>query len=441
MNNSKGITYISVDKLVPHPNNPRKDVGDVTELADSIKVNGIFQNLTVVPFEGVGERYTVIIGHRRLAAAKQAGLQTVPCVITEMDEREQVSTMLLENMQRSDLTVYEQAEGFQMMFDFGETVASVAEKTGFSQSTVRRRKKLLELDKEKFRESTLRGATLDDYMKLDKLESVERKNDVLEFIGTQNFEWKLNEALRQEEHEKIKAEIINALSDFADPLEGSLDDFECLEKFNDFEEAKDYGIPEDADEVKYYYLPRAYGTVELYRERTVDDKADEADAEEQEKKRELEICIYKLRDIQKTAYELRQNYVYNLGAAKVTQHKELICAISVYADLYGCSLYDYTDIAERITDIEKGGTGKTEILEYSKKNPVKAALLLAWEKMDNEYNAAHDYHGEYIPNNSLILIYDYLMKIGYEMSDEEAEYVYGAHELFVKPENTETQNE
>ena len=154
MSKSKGITYISVDDLVPHPNNPRKDVGDVTELAESIKVNGILQNLTVVPFEGVGERYTVIIGHRRLAAAKQAGLQTVPCVITEMDEREQISTMLLENMQRSDLTVYEQAEGFQMMFDFGETVASVAEKTGFSQSTVRRRKKLLELDKEKFREST-----------------------------------------------------------------------------------------------------------------------------------------------------------------------------------------------------------------------------------------------------------------------------------------------
>lgn len=435
MNKSKGITYISVDKLVPHPNNPRKDVGDVTELADSIKVNGILQNLTVVPFEGVGERYTVIIGHRRLAAAKQAGLQTVPCVITEMNEREQVSTMLLENMQRSDLTVYEQAEGFQMMFDFGETVASVAKKTGFSQSTVRRRKKLLELDKEKFRESTLRGATLDDYMKLDKLESVERKNDVLEFIGTPNFEWKLNEALRQEEREKTNSEIIEILHDFANPLEGSPEDFESVESFYSFEEAENYDIPKDAEEVKYYYLPRPYGTVELYRERTVDDKTDEVDAEEQEKKREIEIRIYKLRDIQKTAYELRRNYIYNLGAAKVTQHKELICAISVCADLYGCSLYSYTDIAERITDIGQGSTGKTEILEYSKKNPVKAALLLAWKKMDSDYKAAHGYNGEYIPDNSLIEIYDYLIKIGYEMSDEETEYVYGTHELFVKSED------
>ena len=75
------IVYIEVDKLHPHDANPRKNTGDVTELADSIKKNGILQNLTVVPATGYwyGD-YTVIIGHRRLAAAKQAGLKTVPCL-------------------------------------------------------------------------------------------------------------------------------------------------------------------------------------------------------------------------------------------------------------------------------------------------------------------------------------------------------------------------
>ena len=117
------IKYIPVSKLWRHPDNPRKDLGDVTELAESIKVNGVLQNLTVVPLIGEitkkwdGESYRVIIGHRRLAAAKLAGLEELPCVVVEMSEREQLSTMLTENMQRSDLTVYEQAQGFQMMLD------------------------------------------------------------------------------------------------------------------------------------------------------------------------------------------------------------------------------------------------------------------------------------------------------------------------------------
>ena len=67
------IKYIPVKKLWQHPDNPRKDLGDVTELAESIKVNGVLQNLTVVPLIGEitkkwdGESYRVIIGHRRLA--------------------------------------------------------------------------------------------------------------------------------------------------------------------------------------------------------------------------------------------------------------------------------------------------------------------------------------------------------------------------------------
>ena len=82
------LRFISVSDIVPHPENPRKDVGDVTELADSIKANGIMQNLTVVPHEEDGRHcYRVIIGHRRLAAAKAAGLEEVPCVVSTDDVR------------------------------------------------------------------------------------------------------------------------------------------------------------------------------------------------------------------------------------------------------------------------------------------------------------------------------------------------------------------
>lgn len=140
------LTEIKINELYPHPDNPRKDIGDVSELAESIKNQGIFQNLTVIK-GGAGvpkgkEGYTVIIGHRRLAASKLAGLETLPCSVAQMDEREQIATMLLENMQRSDLTYYEQAQGFQMMLDLGETQTTIAEKTGFSPATVSRRLQL-----------------------------------------------------------------------------------------------------------------------------------------------------------------------------------------------------------------------------------------------------------------------------------------------------------
>ena len=175
------MVYLSIGELFPHPDNPRRELGDLTELADSIKQNGVLQNLTVVPrmatseltAESCQQGYTVIIGHRRLAAAKLAGLSELPCVVMEMTEKEQIQTMLVENMQRSDLTVYEEAQGFQMMLDLGETVETIAEKSGFSQSTVRRRVKLLDLDKDKFKRAESRGATLEDYAALDKVKNTD----------------------------------------------------------------------------------------------------------------------------------------------------------------------------------------------------------------------------------------------------------------------------
>ena len=107
-----------------------------------------------------------------------------------MDKKTQVATMLLENIQRNDLTVYEQAQGFQMMLNLGETVSDISEKTGFSETTVRRRTKLLELDQEEFKKSTERGATLMDYAKLEKIKDINLRNEVLAKIGTNNRMWK-----------------------------------------------------------------------------------------------------------------------------------------------------------------------------------------------------------------------------------------------------------
>lgn len=194
------IAYIPIRQLHPHPDNPRKELGDLSELAASIKENGVYQNLTVIPGHYLGkqeyiarciadggdvsaaeaawtpkavwssEDYTIIIGHRRAAAAQQAGKFELPCSVVDMTEKEQLQTMMVENMQRSDLTVYEQAQGFQMMLDMGDTVECVADRSGFSQSTIRRRIKLLELNHDNFKKAEQRGATLSDFVELNKIE-------------------------------------------------------------------------------------------------------------------------------------------------------------------------------------------------------------------------------------------------------------------------------
>lgn len=174
------IKNIEIRKIHSHPDNPRKDLGDITELSQSIAENGIMQNLTVVERED-GE-YTAIIGHRRLAAALKAGLDTVPCAVVKMDEKEQQSTMLCENMQRSDLTVYEQAQGFQMMLDLGSTEDEIAEKTGFSKQTVKHRINLAKLDQDILKEKNADEnfqMTLKDMYELEKIDDVEARNEIL----------------------------------------------------------------------------------------------------------------------------------------------------------------------------------------------------------------------------------------------------------------------
>lgn len=207
MNKKSKLQMIQVEKLHPHPQNPRKVIGDVTELAESIKANGILQNLTVVPMNDDWTEFTVITGHRRLAAAKQAGLTELPCAIVEMSEKEQLSTMLTENMQRSDLTVYEEAKGCQLLLDLGDTVSEIAEKTGFSESKIRRRVKLCELDEEAFKESQIRQPTLADYDRLNQIKDIETRNKLLKSIGTNNFDNLLYSAVKKQETEEEKEKI------------------------------------------------------------------------------------------------------------------------------------------------------------------------------------------------------------------------------------------
>ena len=176
------IKMIAIEKLLHHPDNPRKDIGDISELTDSIKKNGIMQNLTVIPKEDqFGDQYWVLIGNRRYEAAKAAGVTKLPCkVVNDLSKAEQLGIMLEENMQRNDLTIIEQAQGFQLMLDLGETVETIAQRTGFSQTTVRHRLKIAELDPEVLKQKTEEfQLSMTDMIALERISDPEKRDKIL----------------------------------------------------------------------------------------------------------------------------------------------------------------------------------------------------------------------------------------------------------------------
>jgi ParB family chromosome partitioning protein len=127
---------IAVDKIDPNPEQPRTEFGDLTELTASIAEKGVLEPLLVKPIRATG-RWMIIAGERRWRAARQAGLLEVPCVEMEVDEGTVAEIALIENMQRKDLTVWEEADGLLALCDrFGYTHEEVARKVGKSRSTV-----------------------------------------------------------------------------------------------------------------------------------------------------------------------------------------------------------------------------------------------------------------------------------------------------------------
>ena len=127
---------IALEKLDPNPEQPRVELGDLSELTASIAEKGVLEPLLVRPSSFTG-RWMIIAGERRWRAARQAGLTEVPCVEMNVDDGTVAEIALIENMQRKDLTVWEEADGLLALCErFGHTHEEVARKVGKSRSTV-----------------------------------------------------------------------------------------------------------------------------------------------------------------------------------------------------------------------------------------------------------------------------------------------------------------
>lgn len=136
---------ISVDLIDRNPFQPRRefDQAATDELADSIRKHGILQPLLV---RAVGEQYQLIAGERRWRAAQQAGLETIPCRVVELDDKQVCEAAIEENLKREDLNVIEKAIAFKQYLErFGGTIEELAQQLSMNRSTVSNMMRLLEL--------------------------------------------------------------------------------------------------------------------------------------------------------------------------------------------------------------------------------------------------------------------------------------------------------
>lgn len=469
---------LPVGELYPHPDNPRKELGDLTELAASISANGIFQNLTVVPGHVLTEKeyqdacaaykespsedlrqllnsrksedgYTVIIGHRRLAAAKEAGLQEVPCVIAwEMSPQEQLQTMLLENMQRSDLTVYEQARGFQQLLDFGCSIDEIAQKSGFSVTTVRRRAKMAELDSEKLKAVATRQLSLTDFDKLAKIENVKVRNKVLSDIGTNNFDWAVKNAIRKQEVKKVLLDVKRALKDagfqqlpkgdrFSSKYDNMFNNRINLEKW-DKEKSK---MPKEKERI-FYELDIDYGYLNFYMKHKKAAPV-QRPQEEIDKEKAIKAKWAELDQLVATCYELRKSFIEQLKCNK--NNVTIVFKGALYAGL--CSEIRYLRRDRKMVLQLMGIDSSNEYSDEADKQKSLSLRDFSWVG-DNaprlvyslfgdgpEKKCAGDYkkhYPAYRASDELQALYYWLTELGYEMSDAERQLCDGTHPVFAK---------
>jgi len=127
---------LPIDKIEPNPEQPRVEIGDLSELTSSIKEKGVLEPLLVKPLRQTGT-WMIIAGERRWRASNLAGLREVPCIELDIDEKEIAEIALIENLQRKDLNVWEEADGLAALHArFGYTHDEIAKKIGKSRSTV-----------------------------------------------------------------------------------------------------------------------------------------------------------------------------------------------------------------------------------------------------------------------------------------------------------------
>lgn len=453
------IELIKTDNLFHHQNNPRTNYEDIKELTASVAEKGILQPLTVVRMGPYIDRYNVVAGNRRLEAAKAAGLKECPCIVADIDEKEQASIMLIENMQRKDLNPYEQSKGIQLCLDLGMSENDIAKKTGFSKETIRHRKKLAELDQDKLRDKCKDGQiSIQELVELEKIKDITTRNEVLEKVGTANFAYSLTSAIRGEQAETDRQTAYSILITFAEEMPADWND-------NSFRQ-EGYGLsgeiekPADADEADYAFKLSWSGskTYSLYKRREDVDEEEPPETSPYElSRRKQSEAVAKLQELAKTFYEMRKDHMlknteFNGNAIQWLTYLLLQEDFSddeddrlnkpkgfPYGSLYA-STFSYELYAELMGDKEIADeyTAEDVVGDMKKANHVNHADAAAVIYSALEVGPNHrlgTWQGAYddgINADEYRRLYDFMELCGYELSDAEKQILDGTHDAYYR---------
>lgn len=448
---TQGLVYIRTDHIHPHPENPRKNLGDLAELAESLNKNGVMQNLTVVPIEGQPGEYYALIGNRRHGAAKLAGVEELPCRIAEnMSRKDQLTTMLEENMQRNDLTIYEQAQGFQLMLDLGETEDTIAEKTGFSKTTIRHRLNIAKLDQEELRkkeQSDCFQLTLKDLYELEKVEDINTRNKILrEARDSRNLIWKAQSAAMEEKRTKKENQIVELLKKQGIKKAPKKAENERYSgKWNTVKEydldkdlPKKVQLPkEDKDNKELYYL-RLYSSILIIKpaKKQKQQLSPEELARKQRDKNKKKITA-----AMKELDARRREFIANILSGKIDAIRD---DRKIQETIWNILIEAHVFLSESI--IKCFFTGKPEYdctpdeKEAAKKagslNFTQSLLVVMHYAIEN-IGDIYDWQGYYKPEKGNIIkhAYEILEQYGWTFAnDEEQQLIDGTHELYRKQE-------
>ncbi|MBQ6020195.1 MAG: ParB/RepB/Spo0J family partition protein [Clostridia bacterium] len=200
------IVLIDAERIFPNPNQPRMtfDYDALQSLALSVKENGLLQPLTVRPLDD--NAYELISGERRLRACRIAGVREIPCVIVEASDEQSGVFALIENMQRADLSFYEEALAIRrLQYAFGFTQEELAKKLGRSQSSLSNKLRILRLPPDIIADLLAAGLTERHARALLTLDENADRRKALETVILK----KLNVA----ETEKLVAKTVEAIPD------------------------------------------------------------------------------------------------------------------------------------------------------------------------------------------------------------------------------------
>jgi len=204
------IRNIPIEKIVPNQMQPRRDMGDLAELTDSIRENGIIEPVIVKPRDG---NFEIIAGERRYRAAKEAGMHEIPCIEHDIPDNEALEMSIIENIQRKDLNVFEQSRSIRSLADiYGYTHEEIAKKIGKSRVTVTELVRITDLPEEIMEKCLALGIDSKTFLlELTKMEDLEKMEAILGQYGQKPFS--RDQVKQQRKNVAQKAFNFNFVSD------------------------------------------------------------------------------------------------------------------------------------------------------------------------------------------------------------------------------------